>query len=163
MTISYLPIKGKSEKIKVKSYGIRSADRFYSVARRATQAVDKVSTACVAKMGTPEKVPIFARLNVKRGLPSSLHTLPMRVQALPHRFVYILRRAPRDTVSLHSSLFTFHSSLFTFLRICTAFAAAPFLSWSPQHQRQSPLSSHRSRRSRPTHTVSPPVLSRGVG
>ncbi len=52
MTIAYLCVKVKSEKIKVKrekrkvkSYGIRFADEFKSAALRAAQAVDKVSTA----------------------------------------------------------------------------------------------------------------------
>ena len=47
-----------------------------------------------AKMETSEKVSIFARLNVKGGIPSPLHNPPMRVQALLQKFVYSLTGIP---------------------------------------------------------------------
>ena len=42
-------------------------------------------------METSEKVSIFARLNVKGGIPSPLHNPPMRIQALLQKFVYSLK------------------------------------------------------------------------
>ena len=44
-------------------------------------------------METSEKVPIFARLNVKGGIPSPLHNPPMRIEVFPHGFVYSLKTA----------------------------------------------------------------------
>ena len=43
-------------------------------------------------METSEKVSIFARLNVKGGIPSPLHNPPMRVDTLSWGFVYSKRR-----------------------------------------------------------------------
>ena len=51
------------------------------------QSVDSLK----AKMETSEKVPIFARLNVKGGIPSPLHNPPMRIEAFLHGFAYSLR------------------------------------------------------------------------
>ena len=43
-------------------------------------------------METSEKVSIFARLNVKGGIPSPLHNPPMRVDTLSWGFVYSKRQ-----------------------------------------------------------------------
>ncbi len=67
-------------------------------------------------METSEKVSIFARLNVKGGIPSPLHNPPMRVDTLSGDFVYSLgilrvfpmfsmpygRKRPRKTYRLPS-------------------------------------------------------------
>ena len=45
-------------------------------------------------METSEKVSIFARLNVKGGIPSPLHNPPMRVDTLSRDFVYSLKQEP---------------------------------------------------------------------
>ena len=55
----------------------------------------KLSTKCrqleSQKWELPKKLPFLHGLNVKRGFPSPLHNLPMRVGTWPHRFVYSLR------------------------------------------------------------------------
>ena len=60
---------------------------------RRAEAI-KLSTKCrqlePPKWKLPKKFPFWHRLNVKGGIPSPLHNPPMRVQALPHRFVYSL-------------------------------------------------------------------------
>ena len=74
-------------------------------------------------METSEKVPIFARLNVKGGIPSPLHNPPMHVEVFPHSFVYSLKGGHRAALlfllndslfSINCSLFTVYGSLFTF-------------------------------------------------
>ena len=56
----------------------------------------KLSTKCrqleTQKWELPKKFPFLHGLNVKRGFPSPLHNLPMRVGTWPHRFVYSLSR-----------------------------------------------------------------------
>ncbi len=85
---------------------------------RRAEAI-KLSTKCrqlePPKWKLPKKFPFWHRLNVKGGIPSPLHNPPMRVQALPHRFVYSLRSARlagapiffRVEVQLHIELFQF--------------------------------------------------------
>ncbi len=64
----------------------------------------KLSTKCrqleTQKWELPKKFPFLRGLNVKGGIPSPLHNPPMRVQALPHRFVYSLR--PRQSRGLQA-------------------------------------------------------------
>ena len=63
---------------------------------QATKGRPKLSTKCrqlePPKWKLPKKFPFWHRLNVKGGIPSPspLHNPPMRVQALPYRFVYSL-------------------------------------------------------------------------
>jgi hypothetical protein len=55
-----------------------------------SEAVDKVSTASEAKMGTSEKVPIFAWIVREGGLPVPLHRSPLQDQLGLQGFVYSL-------------------------------------------------------------------------
>ena len=54
----------------------------------------KLSTKCrqleTPKWELPKKFPFWHGMNVKGELPSPLHNPPMRVYALPHKFVYSL-------------------------------------------------------------------------
>ena len=66
----------------------------------------KLSTKCrqleTQKWELPKKFPFLHRWNVKRGLPSPLHNLPMRVEPLLHRFVYSLRGMLQNPKPCHS-------------------------------------------------------------
>ena len=72
--------------------------------RRVLKAKDalkylKLSTKCrqleTPKWELPKKFPFWHGLNVKGELPSPLHNPPMRVYALPHKFVYSLSTSDR--------------------------------------------------------------------
>ena len=52
------------------------------------------------KWELPKKFPFWHGLNVKGELPSPLHNPPMRVYALPHKFVYSLRAVCFHTARL---------------------------------------------------------------
>ena len=55
----------------------------------------KLSTKCrqleTPKWELPKKFPFWHGMNVKGELPSPHHNPPMRVYALPHKFVYSLK------------------------------------------------------------------------
>ena len=61
----------------------------------------KLSTKCrqleTPKWELPKKFPFWRGWNVKGELPSPLHNPPMRVYALPHKFVYSLRGLLQNT------------------------------------------------------------------
>ena len=63
---------------------------------QAAKGHPKLSTKCRQLEGKNgnfrKKFPFLRELNVKGGIPSPLHNPPMRVEALPQRFVYSLRR-----------------------------------------------------------------------
>ena len=50
-------------------------------------------------MGTSEKVPILALIKGEGGNSHLVSHSPMRVHALPHKFVYSLKAGRRDTAS----------------------------------------------------------------
>ena len=86
-------------------------------------------------------------------------------QISTYKIYYIIVQSKRSILLLP---FVLHliSSLFYFVKssaICTALVAAPFLTWSPQHQSVIPFSQIRSLRILPTKTRSWSLVTIGIG